>query len=578
MAVSLSAREVALLRGRIEGMPYPALARLYLDSQDPLEARHKVDTLRKRLARKAELVRRPDLLTCWLAEEGEHHERWQQQALKALEQLLALPEPVPDLDDPVVLWLPPKVAKTLIQAGFTTLRPIYATVLEQGCHWWVAIRGVGPGCGRAVLRLFASMGLAGSWEKKRVPVQTLAENVLQHLSVARSEWSELDGSRGSNRERSRRCRLDVQNDFQAIEAWLSLYAGNQGTCRQYRREAERFARWCVFQRNKAFSSADTQDCADYLAFIEAPEAGWLGAYGVVKSNDRWAPFRATSNGGLAPRSRKLARTVLHALCRWLVEQAYLEFNPFAGLTRPRLQQPSYARRALSLEQWYWLLEYGEEQIVGAVSELKRKKYRRVLFVLRFAYETGLRLSELVGAKVGDVVADVSTGGEPQWWLKVRGKGGKIREVPISEGLLVCISEQLAERAYPEIEKCDATVPLIGRVRLKRAEARSVSMSADLPLTASGLHYLLRDYFEEAAQTLVEREPKWAEQIAKATTHWLRHSCATHAVAAGLPLDVLRENLGHEDLATTSLYVRTARDRQYEETTKWHRVRDVMENR
>jgi site-specific recombinase XerD len=74
------------------------------------------------------------------------------------------------------------------------------------------------------------------------------------------------------------------------------------------------------------------------------------------------------------------------------------------------------------------------------------------------------------------------------------------------------------------------------------------------------------------QALSETDPKSPARIAEAPAHWLRYTYASHAIANGVPLDILRENLGHEDLATTSLYIRAGRNRQYRETAGRHRAK------
>ena|GEM_PF-7036306 len=48
--------------------------------------------------------------------------------------------------------------------------------------------------------------------------------------------------------------------------------------------------------------------------------------------------------------------------------------------------------------------------------------------------------------------------------------------------------------------------------------------------------------------------KGAERFDQASTHWLRHSHASHAIAAGMPIEIAQQNLGHASLATTTIYV------------------------
>ncbi|MHA7685162.1 tyrosine-type recombinase/integrase [Cupriavidus sp. PET2-C1] len=49
----------------------------------------------------------------------------------------------------------------------------------------------------------------------------------------------------------------------------------------------------------------------------------------------------------------------------------------------------------------------------------------------------------------------------------------------------------------------------------------------------------------------------------ASTHWLRHTHISHALAAGVPIEVMQQNVGHGSLATTSRYVTTEDARRME---------------
>jgi site-specific recombinase XerD len=74
---------------------------------------------------------------------------------------------------------------------------------------------------------------------------------------------------------------------------------------------------------------------------------------------------------------------------------------------------------------------------------------------------------------------------------------------------------------------------------------------------STLYDQIKAFFVECAEVLRTRgEERGAERLARASTHWLRHSHASHAIAAGMPIEVAQQNLGHASLATTTIYVRT----------------------
>ena len=57
------------------------------------------------------------------------------------------------------------------------------------------------------------------------------------------------------------------------------------------------------------------------------------------------------------------------------------------------------------------------------------------------------------------------------------------------------------------------------------------------------------------------DAKGAERFARASTHWMRHSHASHAIAGGMPIEIAQQNLGHASLATTTVYVTTESKRR-----------------
>ena len=94
-----------------------------------------------------------------------------------------------------------------------------------------------------------------------------------------------------------------------------------------------------------------------------------------------------------------------------------------------------------------------------------------------------------------------------------------------------------------------------------------------PLARSAIHELVKEVVRGAAERLRARGPEneaAAAHIEKASTHWLRHTAGTHQ-SDRMDLKNVRDNLGHENIATTSVYVHTAEDARHDATSGVHRV-------
>lgn len=84
-----------------------------------------------------------------------------------------------------------------------------------------------------------------------------------------------------------------------------------------------------------------------------------------------------------------------------------------------------------------------------------------------------------------------------------------------------------------------------------------------------VYKLLKAFFTEAAGVLRERGlVSDAERLAAASAHWLRHTCGTHALDAGVPVHVLQKNFGHASLDTTTLYVSAEDEQRYLEMERF----------
>jgi site-specific recombinase XerD len=73
---------------------------------------------------------------------------------------------------------------------------------------------------------------------------------------------------------------------------------------------------------------------------------------------------------------------------------------------------------------------------------------------------------------------------------------------------------------------------------------------------------IKAFFADCASVLRgQGDAKGAEWFAKASTHWMRHSPASHAIAGGMPIEIAQQNLGYASLATTTVHGTTEKRRR-----------------
>ncbi len=466
-----------------------------------------------------------------------------------LEQVTAR-APVPtDVTD---AWLDDRVARRLATVGIRTLGDLVFWIRAKGFHWHRGIPKVGPeGAARLVRWVREHEATLGALPSPslvpRSQVDTTSLTPPPRIGIVPLERfrppSERDGSSGTNRAPAERCKVAAANDFEAIQAWLRLRLAGTHTWRAYRKEAERFLLWSVMERRKALSSLDGDDCVAYRDFLAAPGPEWTGPRHAQRWSDSWRPFE----GPLSVRSQETAMTIVRSLCEWLVRRHYLDSNPWDDVPA-RPDAPSMPQlRALSQKQWALVQGWLAAELGLAPSPA----LHRLRFILDFAYMTGMRLAELASAKLGWLRHEQLDDGEWAWSIMVLGKRKKWREVPLPDRAVESLQAYLIERGLSADPFAnDSEAPLISK------------LSLEAPLSAARIYDILVAAFERCASEVWTTDKRAAERIREASTHWLRHTYGSHSAARGVPQDVLQANLGHQSLATTSIYVRAEKARRH----------------
>lgn len=476
-------------------------------------------------------------------------QRLRERLVLAVQWLESVGAREPRPEDPVSAWLDERVAARLAAVGILRLSELTFWIRTKGFHWHRSIPKVGPeGAARIVRWVREHESALGALPSPAlVPmsrIDTAALTPVRRIGIVPLERfappSERDGSTGINRAPLERCKVAAENDYEAVQAWLRLRVQGTHTWRAYRKEAERFLLWSVMERRKALSSLDGDDCVAYRDFLAAPGIEWTGPRNAQRWSEDWRPFE----GPLAPTSQAAAMTIVRSLCEWLVRRHYLDSNPWDDVPK-RPDTPSMPRlRALSQKQWDLVQGWLAEQPPSPA-------LRRLRFILSYAYMSGMRLSELVSSKVEWLRHEQLDDGEWAWSIMVLGKRNKWREVPLPDPAVEALQEHLADRGLDsELLANPPDTPIIAK------------LSLNAPLSAARLYEVLVSAFERCAADIAAVDRRAAERIREASTHWLRHTYGSHSAARGVPQDVLQANLGHESLATTSIYVRAEKGRRH----------------
>ncbi|WP_225934698.1 site-specific integrase [Cupriavidus sp. EM10] len=120
-----------------------------------------------------------------------------------------------------------------------------------------------------------------------------------------------------------------------------------------------------------------------------------------------------------------------------------------------------------------------------------------------------------------------------------------------------LEDYLAARGYGGGVQRHQGVPLLGTARVGADDA-GVSEAG---VSGSAFHRQLKRFLAACAEQLAPTDAAAAARLRQASAHWMRHTHISHALDAGVPVEVVQQNVGHASLDTTSRYVRTEQARR-----------------
>lgn len=530
---------LAALRAVCDGLDARAAVERYVPQflEDGSTARAVIGRIRRQLQAEALRHRRPDLAEAFASARAGRGKSTAKAVTAAVDELRSSSLAAPLLGDDVADWLSPRVAATLHAAGLKTLAALVLAVPRRR-EWWTNIPGLGRTGAQGVEEFFAAHSDLTA-AARSVVVKRHPETEIRPWELLRVP-DELDGSKGRFRAPAATCTLSAKNDYQAVHAWLNLHEA-EATRRAYRKEAERLILWAVLERGKALSSLAAEDATLYRAFLRrpTPQSKWVGP-SRPREDPEWRPFA----GPLAANSVKYALSVLAAMFRWLNDQRYLAANPFSGLKVRGAESSAPFDRARYFSQGEWTLlrvvADGLEHSYGWSEDAAV----RLRFVLDFERGTGLRASELTSLRLSQVSIEELDA----WWLNLVGKGAKKGRVALPPLARQALTRYLVYRGLPTTPRLwSLDTPILAAIGHEEGRAG---------ISTTRLRNFLDRFFDTVAGLVEADNPAMAAKLRRATTHWMRHTHATHALEGGVPLTSVRDNLRHASVSTTSNYLHT----------------------
>jgi integrase/recombinase XerC len=266
-------------------------------------------------------------------------------------------------------------------------------------------------------------------------------------------------------------------------------------------------------------AAYRSDLAQLLTFAVREKGGTVSARDIDHLLLRRYLAGLSKDNRKSSIGRKLA--AIRSFFRFLLRRGIIEKNPAELIATPKKEQQLPFH--LDIDQATTLMEAPDDE---------QKYALRDRAILELLYSSGLRVSELTGLNIGEL--DLAAG-----MVRVTGKGGKERIVPVGSRALEALQKYLDQRSDDTTRGA-----LFLNTRGGRINRRSVARIVDV-------HVIRIAAFKQISP------------------HTLRHTFATHMLEGGADLRAIQELLGHASLSTTQKYTHVNIDRLMEVYDKAH---------
>lgn len=341
---------------------------------------------------------------------------------------------------------------------------------------------------------------------------------------------------------------------------------SEHTFSRFRGDVERFLLWLFLFKDKPVDEIRKKDILEYADFFWKPPINWISLNavdrfiltgGTFEINKEWRPYRyrVPKNVELEhidkkkykPSQETLSSTFtgLISFYNYLINEEICLGNP-AQIAKKDCRyfiKDAQVRdvRRLTEDQWSYVLSTAQ-QLAN-----ESPHYERNLFVIACLKTLFLRVSELSERKEWTpMMRHFWQDEDGNWWLKIYGKGRKVRDVTVPTQFLDYLKRYRKFRGEPPLPSSSDQSPLVEKIRGQGG------------LTSRHLFRLVQEIFDNAYEKMkVEKGEESAKKLKEASTHWLRHTGASMEVERGRALKDVSEDLGHASMATTdTIYVQS----------------------
>lgn len=360
----------------------------------------------------------------------------------------------------------------------------------------------------------------------------------------------------------------VADDWAAIEVWLDTVAdnsrsGTNETIKTYRYHLAKLRWYCERVLLRTPSTWDAQDVKAFKQFLAALPPLAISAPGAKAGEDGYTPFQKQPG---ASSQADILRFV-QALFKALHGTGYIRLNPMVLMktSKPRRLDKS---RAVDLDLFDLVLTTMDQQ--PTPTPLARQRRLRDRFIFVCLRETGLRASELVGARMPAIrqLSDPKTR-RTYWVFKVAeqtSKGGVERTIPVTPVLLESFIAYRTAFGLPPLPPIDEQRGLILSIRTtpygditsrspinKTSDRRFFGAWRSVD-TRFGLHGIVKERVRDAVAVLVAKgDAAEAARLERVSSHWLRHTFALSSLLWGQDIRMVSAALGHASVNTTMVY-------------------------